>query len=121
MDPHSRPQPVQSITTARPARSEDQGARIKRYLIAMAIRTVCVVLAVVVPGPARWVFATGAVFLPYVAVVMANAVGSGRRNNVQVTESPLIALPRDAESSAPDRTIRQSAEWTSNGSPERTG
>ena len=51
-----------------------------RYLISMAIRTACVVLVFVVPGPLRWVFAAGAVVLPYVAVVLANA--SGRRREV---------------------------------------
>jgi hypothetical protein len=39
----------------------------------MSIRTACLVLAVVVEGPLRWVFLAGAVLLPYVAVVMANA------------------------------------------------
>jgi hypothetical protein len=43
----------------------------------MAIRTVCVVLAVVVDGWLRWIFIAGAVVLPYVAVLMANA-RSGR-------------------------------------------
>jgi hypothetical protein len=43
----------------------------------MSIRTLCFVLAVVVHGPLRWVFVSAALVLPYIAVVMANAVGSG--------------------------------------------
>jgi hypothetical protein len=39
----------------------------------MGIRTVCVVLVIVVHHPVRWVFAVGAVVLPYIAVVLANA------------------------------------------------
>ena len=42
-------------------------------LITMAIRTACFVLMVVVDGWLRWVFLAGAAFLPYVAVVLANA------------------------------------------------
>jgi len=51
----------------------DQRDRQVRYLISMTIRVVCFGLAIVVDGPLRWVFITGAVFLPYVAVVFANA------------------------------------------------
>jgi hypothetical protein len=64
---------VPSITSARPPLREDVGRRTHRYLVSMAIRTVCVVAAVLVDGPLRWVFLVGAVFLPYIAVVLANA------------------------------------------------
>lgn len=65
---------VVRITTAAPSPNEDIAARQRRYLISMAIRTACVIGAVVVgPGVLRWVLVAGAVFLPYVAVVMANA------------------------------------------------
>ena len=66
-----------------------------RYLKSMAIRTVCVLLVVVVPGPARWLFAAGAVGLPYVAVVMANARRSGR------DADPIPTPPRGAVGAAP--------------------
>ena len=49
--------------------------RIRRYLFTMAIRTTCFVLAVVFEGWLRWAFVAGAACLPYVAVVLANAVG----------------------------------------------
>jgi hypothetical protein len=39
----------------------------------MMIRTVCFILAVVLPSPYRWVALVGAVTLPYIAVVVANA------------------------------------------------
>ncbi len=62
------------ITSAQRPHSEDVDGRQKRYLISMAVRTACVVLAVVSIGHwFMWVFLVGAVFLPYVAVVMANA------------------------------------------------
>lgn len=47
----------------------------------MMIRTACFVLTVVLPSPYRWIALTGAVGLPYIAVVIANAgretVGTG--------------------------------------------
>lgn len=67
------PEPTASITTAQRTLREDINRRAGRYLLSMGIRTVCLVLAVVVDGPLRWAFLAGAVLLPYVAVVMANA------------------------------------------------
>lgn len=62
------------ITTAPTTRSDDIAARQRRYLVSMGIRTLCVIGAVVVgPGILRWAMIAGAIFLPYVAVVMANA------------------------------------------------
>jgi hypothetical protein len=65
---------VQSVTSAPEARTEDQARRLKQYLFTMAIRTVCFILLVVIDAWYRWIFAAGAVFLPFVAVVAANAV-----------------------------------------------
>ena len=65
------------ITSAAASRNADIAARQKRYLISMSIRTACFLLAVVTHGPLRWVLVAAAVVLPYIAVVMANAVGSG--------------------------------------------
>ena len=39
----------------------------------MMIRTVCFVAAVLLPNPWRWVALFGAVTLPYIAVIAANA------------------------------------------------
>jgi hypothetical protein len=68
-----RGQEVFSITTAPEAHSSELGSREKRYAISMAVRTICFVLAVIVSGPLRWVLLAGAVFLPYAAVIIANA------------------------------------------------
>jgi Flp pilus assembly protein TadB len=64
---------VHRITDAGAALSDDQAGRTRRYLISMGIRTACFVGAVLAPSPWRWVLVVGAVCLPYVAVVMANA------------------------------------------------
>jgi hypothetical protein len=66
------PAPVR-ITTAPTSHRDDIDRRRRRYVISMAIRTLCFVAAVLVgPGWLRWVLVVGAFVLPYVAVVMAN-------------------------------------------------
>ena len=63
------------ITTAASSREEDISRRQRRYVLSMGVRTACFIAAVLVgPGWLRWVLVAGAVLLPYVAVVMANAV-----------------------------------------------
>jgi hypothetical protein len=39
----------------------------------MMVRTACFILTVILPSPFRWFALAGAVFLPYIAVVVANA------------------------------------------------
>lgn len=70
--PREEPE-VFSISGARKSVTEDVSGRQRRYLISMGVRTACFVLAVVVSGPLRWVFLVGAVILPYLSVVFANA------------------------------------------------
>jgi hypothetical protein len=76
--PGPRAPEVHRITVARRPHSDDQNQRVGRYLLSMSVRTVCFALIFVVHGPARWVFVVGAVFLPYVAVIAANARGDRR-------------------------------------------
>ncbi len=64
---------TQSITTAQSSLSLDQSARQRRYFISRMIRTACFILTVVLPSPYRWIALTGAVTLPYIAVIAANA------------------------------------------------
>ena len=69
---------VYTITATNRALSIEQSGRTRRYLISMGIRTGCVLAAIVVPGWPKWLFIAGAVVLPYLAVVIANA---GREND----------------------------------------
>lgn len=64
---------VYSITSAGTALSDDQKSREVRYLWSMSLRTVCFVAAVIATGVWRWIFLAGAAFLPYFAVIIANA------------------------------------------------
>lgn len=96
---------VQRITDARRSHSDDQHARIVKYSVSMAIRAVCLILAFVVTGPLRWVFITGAVVLPYVAVVIANA---GREQTPRAPDAWTVSprtpeLEPPSEASSPPR------------------
>lgn len=75
---------VYDVTSAPKALSNDLSSRQKRYFISMMIRTLCFILTVMLPSPFRWFALFGAVTLPYIAVVIANA---GRE-----TISPSAAL-----------------------------
>lgn len=70
--------PVYQVTDAATAHSDDLDSRITKYLVSMFIRTLCVLLVFVVDGWLRWVFAAGAIALPYVAVILANNSGARR-------------------------------------------
>ncbi|MBP6147619.1 MAG: DUF3099 domain-containing protein [Candidatus Planktophila sp.] len=61
------------ITSAPKSLKNDLAGRQRRYLISMIIRTVCFLLTVVLPSPYRWFALAGAMILPYIAVVVANA------------------------------------------------
>jgi hypothetical protein len=65
------------ITTAAASREDDIRARQRRYVFSMGVRTLCFVGAVLVgSGVFMWILIAAAIFLPYVAVVMANAVST---------------------------------------------
>ena len=95
---------VYTITSASGSRSADMQQRAGRYLVSMVIRTLCVVLVIVVPGPLRWVFAVGAIVLPYVAVVAANAAGERR---VRPLPPPPPGLGRSLPGPAPATTVQR--------------
>jgi hypothetical protein len=63
------------ITSAPISPADEMAGRMRRYIIAMAIRTACFIVAFLLRDTwAMWVLLVGAVFMPYVAVVLANAV-----------------------------------------------
>ncbi|WP_396125301.1 DUF3099 domain-containing protein [Arthrobacter sp. CJ23] len=63
---------VHSITDAAAAHSDDMRDRMIKYAVAMGIRMVCIVLIFVVDGWFKIIAVAGAVFLPWIAVVIAN-------------------------------------------------
>ena len=64
---------IYDVTSAPKALSNDLSSRQKRYFFSMMIRTLCFILTVILPSPYRWFALFGAVTLPYIAVVIANA------------------------------------------------
>ncbi len=95
----TRSQESISITGAQVSLTEDQRARTRRYLISMAIRTVCFLGAILASGWLRWTLVVGAVVLPYVAVVMANA---GRKRAPAAPPAIIVHDQRQIGSHAPD-------------------
>ncbi|MES2092642.1 MAG: DUF3099 domain-containing protein [Actinomycetota bacterium] len=63
----------QSITSLPRSPQDDRRSRMIQYTVAMSIRTVLLVVCLIVPGWWRLLPAVGAIVLPYVAVVLANA------------------------------------------------
>lgn len=94
--------PPQSATSLPRAPRDDAGQRFVRYLITMGIRIGCFIAMVFVTpyGWYTWVFAAGAVFLPYIAVVMAN-VGKDTRESTAVSPERMLEAPVPPEA-APD-------------------
>ena len=68
------------ITSAAASRNEDIARRQKKYLLSMSLRTICFVGAIVASlAGIHWlwpILIAGALVLPYLAVVMANAATS---------------------------------------------
>ena len=80
---------VHTVTSAATSTTDDQDARMKRYLIMMGIRVACFGLVFVTSGWVRWAAVAGAVVIPYFAVVIANAVSPRAPGSIQaVTPQP---------------------------------
>lgn len=73
--------PAIVITSAQDALSFEQRGRARRYFISMMVRTGCFIATIFLPSPYRWFALGGALLLPYVAVVFANA---GRENSTEM-------------------------------------
>ncbi len=91
-----------SATSLPRAPRDDVDARSVRYRVTMGIRVACFILRVVITpyGWYTWVFGAAAIFLPYIAVVLANVGQEGRRNRREDPEAALPAAPSAATSSA---------------------
>jgi hypothetical protein len=80
------------ITDARTPRSEDIRRRQVRYVLSMLVRTLCFVGAVIASGWLRWTLVGAAVFLPYIAVVLANAANQRRPQEMKAYRPELLEL-----------------------------
>ena len=94
--------PTQSATSLPRAPRDDAHSRMTKYFTMMAIRVACFILMVVVTpyGWYTWLFAIGAVLLPYFAVVIANVAAAPAARAVppeRAIEAPPSAAPRAAQ------------------------
>ncbi len=81
---------VYDVTSAPKSLTSDLSGRQRRYFISMMIRTLCFILTVILPSPYRWFALAGAVTLPYIAVVIANA----GRETISPGDALLAKKPR---------------------------
>lgn len=72
----------QSITSLPPSPEAERRSRMIKYTIAMSIRVACIFAMLFAQGWWLVVCAAGAIFLPYVAVVLANVSGPSRAPEV---------------------------------------
>lgn len=75
MSRKAQPESVQTVTAVPVSAAEDRAFRQRAYLISMSLRVLCFLAAIALPAPMpiRIVLIAGAIFLPYFAVVVANA------------------------------------------------
>ena len=95
---------VHSITDAAAAHSEDMRERMIKYALAMGIRMVCLILIFVLDGWLKIIAVAGAVFLPWIAVVIAN--GSDK---AEVHSDLLLDSAPLAEIESPTRPVDDDA------------
>lgn len=82
---------VHSITDAAEAHSEDMRKRMIKYALAMGIRMVCLILIFVVDGWFKIIAVAGAVFLPWIAVVIANGNDKAEAHSDALLDSAPLA------------------------------
>lgn len=88
---------TQSVTSLGQSPEVERKRRMIKYTIAMTVRVVCLILGMMVQGWLMWVFFAGAIFLPYFAVIIANAQGDpGEPKSASKVEAPTLAISADA-------------------------
>ncbi len=83
----------QSVTNLGVSPEEERRSRMIRYSIAMTVRMICIVLAIVVQGWLMWICFALAIVLPYWAVVIANSRGDVKAHSKATSvTAPRIAI-----------------------------
>jgi hypothetical protein len=102
----------QSATSLPPAPRDEVGRRSTRYLIMMGVRVLCFVLMVFIQpfGWYTWVFGAAAIFLPYIAVVLANVGQESKTVPAVGPERQLETSGGSAASAAGSPTVIRVAE-----------
>jgi hypothetical protein len=100
----------QSITSLPRSPYDDRRARMIKYSLAMGIRMICILSLLFVQGWWLVIMATGAIVLPYIAVVLAN-VGAkpgagveapgGREVMLRNPQTPVVVPPAEDQPAEP--------------------
>jgi hypothetical protein len=83
---------TQTVTSIDVSPEDERRSRMVRYLVAMSIRVVCIIAGVYVEGWLMWVCFAGAIFLPYFAVIIANATGGSTGSKAQTVVAPKLQI-----------------------------
>ncbi|NLT26055.1 MAG: DUF3099 domain-containing protein [Microbacteriaceae bacterium] len=83
-----------NITSMTESAEEERRARMRQYLLTMAFRTVCVLALMFVRGPAIWFVAASAIFLPWIAVMLANHMKQRRVRHVDRPDAGVVDVVR---------------------------
>jgi len=90
---------VLSITDVPESHTDEMHRRMVKYSLAMGIRLACLLLFFFIDGWARWLFVAGAVFLPWIAVVIAN--GGSDQSNLKHSDALLDPAEAAAKAAEP--------------------
>jgi hypothetical protein len=82
----------QSATSLNISPDEERRSRMIKYTVAMSVRMVCIVAGVFAQGWLMWVLFGLAIFLPYFAVIVANAQGPAEDKSVSKLVAPKLTL-----------------------------
>lgn len=93
---------VHSITDAATAHSEEMRQRMIKYAVAMGIRLVCLLLIFVVDGWFKIIAVAGAVFLPWIAVIIANGSDKAEIHSDYLLDSAPLAEIEASGNPAPE-------------------
>ena len=93
--------PQQTITSLPVSPDDDRHRRMVQYSVAMGIRLLCVVACFLVHGWWLVIPALGAIFLPSVAVLLANNVGATRATRAEDRKSTRLNSSHSQQSRMP--------------------
>ncbi|MBB4071853.1 DUF3099 domain-containing protein [Canibacter oris] len=96
-----------NVTSAGIDPATDRQQRMRAYTIAMLIRTICVVIIFIAPGWWAVIPALGAIFLPSIAVMIANITAAPTEQAVTAVAPLALTAPQQpaADRSTPHTIV----------------
>ena len=106
---------VQSVTGIGQNPEQERKTRMLKYTVAMTVRVICLVLGMFLQGWLMWLCFAAAIFLPYVAVILANDVRLESENKAAPVTATKLTIPASAF------TIVDDAQQPTQQSPHQSG